>query len=81
MLPLTPPASPTHPHPPLLSCHVCKSEGFGGWHSDGVKPDGSHKAGDVAQSNEGCTHTHTHTYTHTHVHNHSLTLSLLNEQP
>lgn len=82
MLPLQPPSPlslsprtpPSHP-PPLLSCHVCKSEGFGGWHSDGVKPDGSHKAGDVAQSNEGYTHTHTP------IHKHSLTFSLLNEQP
>lgn len=84
-------------YPPLLSCHVCNSEGFGGWHSDGVKPDGSHKAGDVVQSNEGCAHahtcTHTHSYKYTHMQTHShkrtdthtlnqsLTLSLLNEQP
>lgn len=77
LLPLQPPylstltQHPIHHHHPLsslLSCHVCESEGFGGWHSDGVKPDGSHKAGDVAQSDEGCTHTHTHPYTITHLH-------------
>lgn len=61
--------------PPFLCCHVCESEGCGGWHSYGVKPDGSHKAGDVAQSNVGCTGTSTS------AHNRSLTRSLLNELP
>lgn len=71
-----PTPSPKHPHPPPspLSCHVCKSASCGGWHSDGVKPDGSHKAGDVAQSNEGGTHTHTHTNSYTITHSHFLSL-------
>lgn len=67
-------------YPPRLSCYVCNSEGFGGWHSDGVKPDGSHKAGDVVQSNEGCAHTrmHAHRHVHTHSISHSHFLSLMN---